>query len=384
MYDRVIRSARTTYSDLPLARSASTLEVPIRYNSLFVVCAVLAAAPLSAQTSTTKASTVYRAPGPGERHLSNIRQLTFGGSNAEAYFSADGKRLIFQRKASPDPGVGCDQQYIMNVDGSDMHRVSNGEGRTTCGYFIDGDRRIVYSSTFAYDPACPPPPPDSLGYIWPLSHLEIYSAKPDGSDLRPLTHNGAYNAEATASPDGKRLIFTSTKDGDIDLYTMNIDGSDVRRITNRLGYDGGAYFSPDGRKIVWRAAYPVTRADTVQYRQLLAMDMVRPFALEIWIANADGSDAHQVTHLGGANWAPFFFPDGKRIVFASNYENPMSGNFDLYAINTDGTGLEKITTYKDFDGFPMFSPDGRKLVFVSARGGKGPGEINIFIADWKD
>jgi TolB protein len=358
----------------------------IRYVILLAAATAATAAPVRAPAQTPSGpSTVYWAPSPGEaRHLSNIRQLTFGGSNAEAYFSADGTRLIFQRKASPDPKVGCDQEYIMNVDGSDMHRISNGAGRTTCGYFINGDRRIVYSSTFAYDPACPPLPPDSLGYIWPLSHLEIYSARPDGSDLRALTHNGAYNAEATASPDGKRLVFTSTMHGDIDLYTMNIDGSDVRQVTNRLGYDGGAYFSPDGSKIVWRAAYPATHADTVQYKQLLAMDMVRPFALEIWMANADGSNPHQVTHLGGANWAPFFLPDGKRIIFASNYQHPTSGNFDLYLVNTDGTGLEQITTYDDFDGFPMFSPDGHKLVFVSARHSKGPGEINIFIADWKN
>jgi TolB protein len=350
----------------------------------WAIAAVQVAPPLSAQTVAAGQGSASVTPAPGEeRHLSNMRQLTFGGSNAEAYFSADGRRLIFQRKASSDPKVGCDQQYIMNVDGSDMHRISSGQGRTTCGYFIDGDRRIVYSSTFAYRPTCPPLPPDSLGYIWPLSHLEIYSARPDGSDLRPLTHNGAYNAEATASPDGKRLVFTSTKDGDIDLYTMRIDGTDVRRVTNRLGYDGGATFSPDGSKIVWRAAYPATRADTVQYRRLLAERLVRPFALEIWIANADGSDPRQVTHLGGANWAPFFFPDGKRIIFASNYRDATSGNFDLYAINVDGTGLEQLTTYDDFDGFPMFSPDGSKLVFVSARNGRGPGEINIFIADWR-
>ena len=313
----------------------------IRYPLLLLAAVPFAAAPAAAQTMSSKPSTVYVAPSPGEaRHLSHIRQLTFGGSNAEAYFSADGKRIIFQRKASADPKVGCDQEYIMNVDGSDVHRISNGKGRTTCGYFINGDRRIIYSSTFAYSPACPPLPPDSLGYIWPLQHLEIYSALPDGSDLRPLTHNGAYNAEATASPDGRRLVFTSTMHGDIDLYTMNIDGSDVRQITHRLGYDGGAYFSPDGKQIVWRAAYPASHADTVQYRQLLAMDMVRPFALEIWMANADGSNAHEVTHLGGANWAPYFLPDGKRIIFASNYQQPTSGNFDLYLVHTDGTALE--------------------------------------------
>ncbi|MGH7593175.1 MAG: TolB family protein, partial [Gemmatimonadales bacterium] len=302
---------------------------------------------------------------PGERHLTNVRQITFGGNNAEAYFSTDGKQLIFQHKDSVDKTKGCDQEYIMNIDGSSVQRVSNGLGRTTCGYFIARDQRIIYSSTFANDTACPPVPAPSLGYVWPLGHFEIYSARPDGSDLRALTSNGVYNAETTASPDGKRLIFTSTRDGDIDLYTMNVDGTDVKRITHRLGYDGGAFFSPDSRRIVWRAAYPVTATDTADYRRLLARHLVRPAALELWTANSDGSDAREITHLGGANWAPYFFPDGKQIIFASNYEDPRGGNFDLYRVNTDGTGLEKITTSTEFDGFPMFSPDGHKLVWVS-------------------
>ncbi len=322
---------------------------------------------------------------PGETHLTNIRQITFGGNNAESYFSADGKRLIFQHKDSVAKTKGCDQEFVMNIDGSDVHRISNGHGRTTCGYFIEHDQRVVYSSTFAFDTACPPVPDPSLGYIWPVGHFEIYSAKPDGSDLRSLTNNGTYNAETTASADGKRLIFTSTRDGDIDLYTMNSDGSNAKRITNRLGYDGGGVFSADGKLITWRAAYPKTAADTADYRRLLAQRLVRPAALELWVANADGSAARQITNLGGANWAPSFFRDDRRIIFASNYEDPKGGNFDLYKINVDGTGLEKITTSTEFDGFPMFSPvDGKKLVWASSRHGKESGEINLFIADWKE
>jgi Tol biopolymer transport system component len=317
---------------------------------------------------------------PGERHLANPRQLTFEGNNAEAYFSADGTKLIFQRQV--DGQNECDQQFVINVDGTGLRRVSSGEGRTTCGYFYDGDRRILYSSTHEHSPACPPPPDHAQGYVWPLSRFEIYSQALDGSDRVRLTNNGAYNAEATVSEDGSRIIFTSTRDGDIELYTMNPDGSDVRRVTSRVGYDGGAFFSPDGRRIVWRAQYPVTSEDTADYRRLLAQRLVRPSRLELWTANADGSDARQVTSLGGANFAPFFHPDGKRIIFASNHENPRGRNFDLYIVGVDGTGLERVTTSPEFDGFPMFSRDGRRIVFASNRNARVSGETNIFIADW--
>lgn len=335
---------------------------------------VLATAPAHADSMVP--------PAPGERHLRNIRQLTFGGNNAEAYFSASGTQLIFQRQDSVE--AGCDQQYIINTDGSGLHRVSNGKGRTTCGYFYSGDRRILYSSTFAYSPACPPPVDRSRGYVWPLNHLEIYSANADGSGLRPLTSNGAYNAESTVSPDGKRIVFTSTKDGDLDLYTMNVDGSDVRRLTRRIGYDGGAFFSPDGKHIVWRAWYPETAADSAQYLSLLAERLVKPARMELWIADADGGNPRQVTRLGGANFAPYFTPDGRRIIFGSNYRNPRSRNFDLYLVNLDGSGLEQVTTDPEFDGFPMFSPDGRKLVWASNRHGREFGETDLFIADWAE
>jgi Tol biopolymer transport system component len=322
------------------------------------------------------------APEAGESHLRNIRQLTFGGNNAESYFSKSGKQLVFQRQE--EVGKGCDQQYIINVDGTGMRRVSNGQGRTTCGFFYDNDRRVLYSSTFKHDPACPAPPDQSRGYVWPLGHLEIYTSKTDGSDLRQLTDNGAYNAEATVSPDGSKIIFTSTRDRDIELYVMDIDGRNVRRVTDRVGYDGGAFFSPDGRRIVWRAAYPVTARDTADYQGLLAARLVRPARTEVFVANADGSNPRQVTRLGGANFAPYYHPDGKRIIFSSNYRNPRSGAFDLYVINEDGSGLEAVTTHPDFDSFPMWSPDGKKLVWASNRNPKSPGETNLFVADWVD
>jgi Tol biopolymer transport system component len=317
-------------------------------------------------------------PYPGERHLRNVRQLSFGGQNAEAYFSHDGKRLIFQ---STRGGRSCDQQYVMNVDGSDVRRVSTGGGKTTCGYFFGGDQRIFFASTHAVDTACPPRPDPSKGYVWGLDPYDIYTANADGSGLRRLTSNGVYTAEGTLSPDGRTIVFTSLKDGDLDIYTMNVDGTNVRRLTDTPGYDGGAFFSPDGKHIVYRAWHPVDTALT-NYRALLAQHLVRPNRMEIWIMDADGANQHQITNLGGANFAPFYTPDGRRIIFSSNYKNPHSRNFDLYLINIDGTGLEQVTTHPEFDGFPMFSPDGTKLVWEGNRRGASIEDLDIYIADW--
>jgi TolB protein len=256
---------------------------------------------------------------PGERHLSNLRQLTFQGENAEAYWSSDGKQLIFQ---STREGRGCDQQFVMNADGSGLRRVSPGVGKTTCGYFYARDRRIFFSSTHHAESSCPPRPDFSREYVWRLDPFEIYTANAQGGDLRRLTSWNVYTAEGTLAPDGSRVVFTSTKDGDLDIYTMRPDGSDVRRLTSTPGYDGGAFFSPDGTKIVYRAHHPADSASLAEYRQLLAQGLVRPSRMEIWIMNADGSDQRQVTSLGGANFAPFFTPDGRRIIFASNHTNP--------------------------------------------------------------
>ena len=315
---------------------------------------------------------------PAETHLTNIRRLTTSGENAEAYFSRDGTRLIFQ---STRDGRSCDQQYVMRVDGSDLRRVSTGTGKTTCGYFFDGDRKILFSSTHAADTACPPRPDPSRGYVWGLDPFDIYTANADGSQLRRLTSYGVYTAEATLSPDGRTIVFTSLKDGDLDIYTMNVDGTNVRRLTTAPGYDGGPFFSPDGRLIVYRAWHPTDSA-LVQYRELLAQRLVRPNRMELWVMNADGSNQRQITQLGGANFAPFFAPDGRRIIFSSNHKTPRSRNFDLYLVNLDGSGLEQVTTNTEFDGFPMFSPDGAKLVWASNRGAARPGETNLFVADW--
>jgi TolB protein len=322
---------------------------------------------------------VRRPADRGERFFTGLTQLTFGGQNAEAYFSHDGRRLILQRTENDS---SCDQEYVINVDGSGLRRISNGEGRTTCGYFYDNDQRVLYASTFAHAPACPPRPDYSHGYVWALYEYDIYTSALDGSDLQRLTTTPGYDAEGVLSPDGKRIAFTSLRDGDLDIYTMGVDGSDVRRLTTTLGYDGGPFFSPDSKLIVYRAWHPQTPRDMADYRALLAKNLVQPLQMELWVMNADGSNQRQITHLGGASFAPYFHPDGKRIIFASNYREPTSRNFDLYLINIDGSGLTQVTTDKEFDAFPMFSPNGKQLVFASNRFGSVPGETNIFLADW--
>lgn len=346
-----------------------------------LVAALLLAACASAPV-TVPAAPAKEAPSlllPGERHLANVRQLSFGGENAEAYWSFDGTRLIFQ--ATRD-GAPCDQQYVMNADGSSVRRVSSGAGRTTCGYFFPDGSRILYSSTHAAGSACPPQPDMSMGYVWPLSDYQIYTARPDGSDLTVLAPApGSYTAEATVSKDGW-VVFTSTRDGDLDMYKVRLDGSSLTRLTREPGYDGGAFFSADGRRIVYRASRPAPGKEMDDYRALLARKLVRPGKLEIMTMDADGTNVRQVTRLGAGSFAPFFFPDGKRIIFSSNSGDPKGRNFDLFLVNDDGTGLERVTHYDGFDGFPMFSPDGKKLVFASNRNGSRRGETNLFLADW--
>jgi Tol biopolymer transport system component len=338
---------------------------------------------------------------PEERHLKNVRQLTFGGDNAEAYWAFGGDRLILQSNRKP---YQCDQIEILPIAGGEPKLVSTGKGRTTCAYFLKGDKEIVYASTHASSPACPPPPDNSKGYLWGLFEYDIYRANADGSNLRNLTPNTpGYDAEATVCPKDGSIIFTSTRSGDLELWRMDADGKNLRQLTSAPGYDGGAFFSADCSKIVWRSSRPAGK-DLEEYKALLAEKLVKPTRMDLYVANADGSDARQVTYLPGAAFAPFFFPDGKRIIFSSNYLNPRSAEFDLFAIDIDGTHLERITFSGGFDGFPVFSPDGKTLAFSSNRrdvvkttvSGKetevyrvtgqpaGEKDTNVFVAEWVD
>jgi TolB protein len=319
---------------------------------------------------------------PGEIHFANLRQLTFGGQNAEGYFSFDEKRLIFQ---STRDSFHCDQQYVMDLAGAETHLVSTRAGRTTCGYFFPGDKKILFSSTHAAMVGCPPEPDRSHGYVWAVyPEYDIYAADADGRNLRVLSASPGYDAEATISPAGDRIVFTSTRNGDLDLYTMALDGTDVRQLTTETGYDGGAFFSWDGTMLVYRGWHETDSASLASYRELLSRHLVRPSRMELFVMNADGSHRRQITDNGAANFGPFFHPDNRHIIFASNMGDPKGRNFDLYMIGIDGKGVQRITTNETFDGFPMFTRDGKYLVFASNRNGKVRGETNLFMAEWTE
>jgi Tol biopolymer transport system component len=317
-----------------------------------------------------------------EIHLRHVKQLTYGGQNAEAYFSYDGKRLTFQTTRAPYP---CDQIFIMNADGSEQHLVSTGRGKTTCSYFYPDGKHILYSSTHLSSAECPPRPDYSKGYVWGVySAFQIFYATDDGKIVKQLTKGPGYNAEATLSADGKKIVFTSSRDGDLEIYIMSPDGSGAKRLTHTVGYDGGPFFSPDGKWIVYRAHHPTAADEVARYMSLLRQDLVEPMWMDLYLMRADGSEQRQITDLGGASFAPFFFPDSQRIIFASNYKHPATSEFELYSVNRDGSELEPVTFTGGFNAFPQFSPDGRRLVFASNRNAKEPHEINIFLADWID
>jgi len=321
---------------------------------------------------------------PEEIHFNNLQQMTFGADNAEAYWSYDDRFVIFQRTA-PREGLPCDQMFIGKVpqkpgDEFQYKLISTGKGRTTCGFFYPDGKYILYASTHLGADTCPPLPDRSKygnKYIWPIyKSFDIFKAGLDGKIVKRLTNTPGYDAEATISPKGDKMIFTSMRDGDLALY-----GKNVKRITHELGYDGGAWFSKDGKKIIWRASRPKTDAEIKEYKELLSEGLVAPTQMEVFIANADGSNAKQLTNLGQANWAPNFLPDG-RIIFCSNHEYKRGFPFHMYIMNADGSNIEKITRDNGFDAFPMFSHDGKRILFSSNRNNGGTHDTNVFVADW--
>lgn len=317
---------------------------------------------------------------PAERHLANVRQLTFGGENAEAYWSKDGRELSFQSKRGD---MKCDQIFRMNADGSKQRQVSIGGGRTTCAY-IQVDGGLIYASTHAHGEGCLAEPDRSRGYVWPLyPEMDLWQADADGENARLLFQSKGYDAEATVCHRDGRVIFTSTMNGDLDLYVMDKDGKNPTQLTNTPGYDGGAFFSPDCSRIVWRASRPEGK-ELEDYRALLEKNLVRPSKLEIFVADADGTNVVQVTNNGAANFAPYLHADNERLLYVSNKHDPKGRDFDIYLIRTDGSGEERVTMNPTFDGFPMWTHDGKKLVFASNRNNAKPGDTNVFVADWID
>lgn len=369
----------------------------LRGSLIGVVVALMLWPQVGAAADRATGAAPAKAPASAERHFKNIKQLTFGRQNAEAYFSFTGNKLIFQSTNNwmkdtyaatlkpDDIPLGCYQMYVMDLESDSVRLVSTGSGATTCGYFFPGDRRVLYSSTHLHGPNCPPKPKREGPYRWALDDYDLFAARIDGQEMQRLTNTPGYDAEATVSPDGKTIVWTSVRDGDLDIYAMDLDGSHHRRLTDDVGYDGGAFFSPDSKRIVYRASHPTDPAEIAHYKELLGQRLVEPGQLELFIMNADGSGKRQVTSNGASNFSPFFHPDGKRIVFSSNVETRGEGgrpSFHLYLVGDDGAGLERLTFEGQFNSFPMFSPDGKRVVWVSDRNAKQPGEFNVFLADW--
>jgi TolB protein len=364
-------------------------------NLLWVIIALMALSSCKSNTKKSENETSVQNLDalllkPEERKfLKNVKQLTFGGNNAEAYWSFDDKHIVFQSDYS-EWGVSCDQMFITDWRNDDLKNnkpslVSTGLGRTTCSYFLPDNQSIVYGSTHLGGKGCPAVPEarEDGKYVWPIyPSFDIFKADLDGNILAQLTDEEGYDAEATVSPKGDRMVFTSMRTGDLELFTMNLDGSDVKQITNELGYDGGAFFSPDGSKLIFRSSRPKTEEDIKVYQDLLKEGLVMPTDMELYICNADGSELRKLTDLGQANWAPFFFPSGDKIIFASNHTTERGFPFNLYMINTDGTGLTRITQDDTFDAFPVFSNDGKYLVFSSNRNNGGTRDTNLFVAEW--
>jgi TolB protein len=357
---------------------------------------------LSCNKNIKKELLLYNA----EKHFKSIKQLTFDGNNAEGYFSFDDQSIIFQsdsqllqKRFGIQKERYCDQIftiYIQNLDFNNPTQefsyrlVSTGKGRTTCSFFLP-DNRIIYASTHHNSEECP----ESFRfyqnhYVWQLFDYDIYLANQNGSNLKVLVSSPGYDAEAVISPDGKYMVYTSTKSGDLELWRYDLQTGEELQLTNELGYDGGAFFSQDSKKIVWRASRPRTTEEIQTYKDLLRKKLVQPTNLNIFVMDIDGKNKKQITHLPGANWAPYFHPNGYQILFSSNHHTLNYGGrvFNIFMINIDGTNLEQITFGDEFEAFPFFSYHQHKghywFLFSSNRKNQKPHDTNLFIAEWVD
>ena len=340
--------------------------------------------PTSAPSSQATKKLIY----DQEKNFKTLKMLTNGGDNAEAYFSFDNSKLVFQA-SNDDWGAECDQIFMMDLEGAMEAQpplLSTGKGRTTCSYFMPGDKSVLYASTHLADEACPDSPRTVDGkYVWPIyDSFDIFVSDLDGKIIKQLTKEPGYDAEATLSPDGKMIVFTSMRSGDLELYTMDTEGNNVKQITSGLGYDGGAFFSPDGKKLVFRSSRPKTKEAIANYKSFLDRGLVQPTNMEIYTCNIDGSNLKQITNLGKANWAPYYHPNGKTILFSTNHHKPSGRVFNIFSINEDGSDLKQITFDDTFDAFPMFSYDGKYLVFSSNRNNGGTRDTNVFLAEWQN
>jgi Tol biopolymer transport system component len=320
--------------------------------------------------------------------LTRIRRLTVEGRRAgEGYWSADGKRLVFQSER--EPGNPFYQIYVLDLGTGETKRISPGTGKTTCAFFRPGSDEIEFASTHA-DPKSKQLQDEELAfrasgkerrYAWDYdAEMDIYAYNEKTGAMKRLTSARGYDAEGSYSPDGQWIVFTSMRDAYnraldekekkklvddpsyfAEIYIMRADGSGQRRLTNVAGYDGGPFFTPDGKRIIWR------RFDE---SGLIA---------DVWTMNPDGSDPQQITDFGSMSWAPYMHPSGEYIFFASNklgFEN-----FEVFIVDAKGTKEPVRVTYSDgFDGLPVPSPDGKQLAWTSSRSGGSAGQL--FLAQW--
>jgi Tol biopolymer transport system component len=312
------------------------------------------------------------------RHLTNIRQVTFGLAKAgEGYFSPDGHSIIFQAVPHvapsifhrPAPDEDGYQIYLGALaEDAPLRMISTGRGRCTCPFFHPSGKSVLFASTHL-NPRTDAEPPRGPAYSrtaryrWEFPEsMDIFTADLDGKILNRLTDAPGYDAEASYSPDGSRIVFTSFRDGDAEIYVMDADGRSPRRITHARGYDGGPFFSPDGKQIVYRS------------------DRKGNDLLQIYLNNAQGTAERALTHDEFVNWGPYFHPSGRHIIYATSRHGHT--NYELYLMDVDTGRLERITYHEGFDGLPVFSPDGKRLMWTSS-GRVADRKSQLFIADFK-